>query len=178
MREKLTLEQATKKWVDTFNCINQSLIERIISSEKHEYDFTELTTPVIGDYVGVNNYSLDYNTYELKDIDYDNDVAIIYDEEEGKDVEVDYHAVYIEHDTTLPMWGYMWTFGDSSDEAWAREHLEEVSACGFRIYEDEDDSTLYLGIDGAGYNFYSSHWEPLYKARGLKWHSENIDKAV
>lgn len=25
---------------------------------------------------------------------------------------------------------------------------------------------------GAGYSFYTEHWIPLYKARGLKWHDK------
>ena len=42
---------------------------------------------------------------------------------------------------------------------------------GFRIYESEEFG-YFFGIDGAGYNFYDSHWIPLYDARGLKWHRE------
>jgi len=77
-----------------------------------------------------------------------------------------------EYDDFLPMWGTMWTFGESLDEDWARENIEIMESCGFRVYESEDFGII-LGIDGAGYNFYESHWIPLYKARGLKWHNEN-----
>lgn len=31
---------------------------------------------------------------------------------------------------------------------------------------------IYIGIDGAGYDFYESHWIPLYTVRGLEYHSE------
>ena len=44
-----------------------------------------------------------------------------------------------------------------------------MSECGFRVYESEDFGFIF-GIDGAGYDFYESHWIPLYKARGLRWH--------
>lgn len=71
----------------------------------------------------------------------------------------------------LPMWGTMWTFGESLDEDWARGNIEIMQECGFRVYES-DDFGIIFGIDGAGYNFYESHWIPLYKARGLKWHDE------
>ena len=32
------------------------------------------------------------------------------------------------------------------------------------------DEELVLGIDGAGYSFYDSHWFPLYIALGYQWH--------
>ncbi len=77
-----------------------------------------------------------------------------------------------EYDDFLPMWSTMWTFGESLDEDWARENIQIMQDCGFRVYEN-DDFGIIFGIDGAGYNFYESHWIPLYKARGLKWHDEN-----
>ena len=73
----------------------------------------------------------------------------------------------------LPMWGTMWSFGDSADDYWLEEEdgLELMAECGFRIYEQEDFGYLF-GIDGAGYSFMDEHWIPLYKARGLQWHRE------
>lgn len=67
------------------------------------------------------------------------------------------------------MWGTMWQFGDSADEWWLENHLEEMAACGFRIYESNEFG-YFFGIDGAGYSFYEEHWIPLYKAVGLQWH--------
>ena len=40
-----------------------------------------------------------------------------------------------------------------------------------RIYEQEDYGYIF-GIDGAGYSFFDEHFEPLYRARGLRWHDE------
>ena len=71
----------------------------------------------------------------------------------------------------LPMWSTMWAFGLRIDEDWARENLEEIGKCGFKIFESEDYG-IVIGIDGAGYDFYEDHWIPLYDARGLKWHEE------
>ena len=73
----------------------------------------------------------------------------------------------------LPMWGTMWSFGDSADDYWLEkgDGLELMAECGFRIYEQEDFGYLF-GIDGAGYSFMDEHWIPLYKARGLHWHRE------
>ena len=73
----------------------------------------------------------------------------------------------------LPMWGTMWSFGNSADDSWFEEEggLELMAECGFRIYEQEDFGYLF-GPDGAGYSFMEEHWIPLYKARGLRWHRE------
>ena len=73
----------------------------------------------------------------------------------------------------LPCWTTMWTFGRREDVYWL-EHmggLELMAECGFRIYEQEDFGYIF-GIDGAGYDFMTEHWLPLYKARGLEWHDE------
>lgn len=174
MKNFKTIEDATKEWVGGFNCISQSLIERIIKCDEHSLDFEEVTKPIVGNFVGVNDYGHDF--YEITSIDYENEIATIIDGDEK--IEVDYNETYLEHDSFLPMWGWLWSFGESIDEEWARENLEVLSECGFRIYEDIYDGILYFGIDGAGYNFYQAHWIPLYKARGLKWHDEKIDEVV
>ena len=74
------------------------------------------------------------------------------------------------------MWGTMWAFGEEIDNEWLRGEyfgngIQAMADCGFRIYEQEDYGYIF-GVDGAGYNFYESHWIPLYKARGLRWHKE------
>ena len=65
----------------------------------------------------------------------------------------------------LPMWGTMWSFGDSADDYWLEEEdgLELMAECGFRIYEQEDFGYLF-GVDGAGYSFMEAHWIPLYNS--------------
>lgn len=77
----------------------------------------------------------------------------------------------------LPIWGVMWSFGDSCDDYWLEEEngIEIMSKLGFRIYHHEEFG-YFFGIDGAGYDFYSEHWIPLYKARGLHWHKEEGDE--
>ena len=75
------------------------------------------------------------------------------------------------------MWGTMWSFGDGCDDWWLEEKngIELMSQCGFRIYESEEFG-YFFGIDGAGYDFYESHWIPLYKARGLQWHETETEE--
>jgi hypothetical protein len=69
------------------------------------------------------------------------------------------------------MWGWMWMFEERLDEDWARDNLDKMAECGFRVFDDEETGDIYIGIDGAGYDFYSQHWIPLYEARGLQWHN-------
>lgn len=63
----------------------------------------------------------------------------------------------------------MWAFDNSCDIDWLENNMQVMANCGFRIYESKDYGYVF-GIDGAGYDFYESHWIPLYKARGFKWH--------
>ena len=77
----------------------------------------------------------------------------------------------------LPMWGTMWSFGEKLDNDWLeRDGIVEMSKCGFCIFKSEEFG-YFFGIDGAGYDFYESHWIPLYNKRGLKWHDPNINIA-
>lgn len=73
-----------------------------------------------------------------------------------------------EGENCLPMWGWLWLIDDISDSDWMRGNIETVAELGFDVFESDDG--LFLGIDGAGYDFYGEHWIPLYKARGLQWH--------
>lgn len=76
-----------------------------------------------------------------------------------------------EEEEPLPMWGTMWSFGESLDKYWLeeREGIRRMSQSGFRIFKSKEFG-YFFGIDGAGYDFYEEHWIPLYKKRGLKWH--------
>ena len=70
----------------------------------------------------------------------------------------------------------MWLFGDSLDNYWLEEKdgITRMSQCGFRILESKEFG-YFFGIDGAGYDFYESHWIPLYNEHGLKWHDTQPD---
>ncbi len=82
----------------------------------------------------------------------------------------------VENNDQLPMWGTMWTFGESLDNDWLEEKdgIKQMSKCGFRIFKSEEFG-YFFGIDGAGYDFYEAHWIPLYNERGLKWHDTQAD---
>ncbi len=140
--KKLTLEDATRRWVSEWNHIPQNLIMKAYPNLEEievlatEYqcsncDSTEFTKK--GECTNCNETEKEY--------------------------------IYV-----LPMWGYMFSFKDSLDEEWMRDNVEEIAKLGIWVYES-DDIGIFFGIDGAGYDFYEAHWIPLYKLRGLEWHN-------
>lgn len=72
-------------------------------------------------------------------------------------------------DDFLPMWGTMFSFKEGLDEDWAIENPDLLEEAGICVY-DVPSIGLVFGIDGAGYDFYESHWLPLYEKRGFTWH--------
>ena len=86
----------------------------------------------------------------------------------------------------LPMWGTVFVPKDSADmrsieklmrkiktenedhESMRDAGWQEVADTG--IYAVWFDDELLLGIHGAGYDFYSHHWEKLYDTLGYHWH--------
>jgi len=76
---------------------------------------------------------------------------------------------YEEENPKIPMWGWVFVPNDPCDQEWIRGHADKVAECGFIVYET-DEIGVYLGVNGAGYDFYEAHWLPLYRARGLRWH--------
>ncbi len=164
----MDIREATQKWVDSFNAIPQSLI--IKAYQDNIDDIQEITPIIVGDNVWSNGFQ---ETVEVTGYDSENDTYEITCSDGTIECNMNKYDLYLEHDSWLPMWGWMWTFGDDLDSEWAYEHLQDMADCGFRIYEC-DELGLVFGIDGAGYDFYESHWIPLYKARGLQWHDEEI----
>lgn len=148
---KLTIKEATEKWVSEFNAIPQAIIAKAYPSlEEMEILTTEKEC--------VNCGSTDYFSEGSED-------------GEGEDIltcsscgENEFNNSY-----GLPMWGTMWTFGSSLDEEWARNNLDALEECGIWVYES-DELGVFFGINGAGYDFYEQHWMPLYEKRGLQWH--------
>lgn len=190
---KTTIKQATEKWISEMNSYPQALLER---AYPHMDGLEELTP--LGKKWECDNCSEEFSKEEVEELvvkeHHDNSENIIcptcfkeekeefesqIDEEEDFTLEDCYSYVVEEedHDNAefgLPMWGWLWNPNFSGDEDWIKNNLEIVKDCGFRIYES-DEIGVMIGIDGAGYDFYDAHWIPLYKARGLKWHSEELN---
>lgn len=168
MKNGLTIKDATERWVHEMNAIPTGMIEKMMEADID--DWREVTLPSIGDQVYTDSYGLG-EVAEV--ISTEDDVVLVVDLDvpRSEQVEVPADEVEIERLELLPMWGTMWSFGDSADDWWLEEDdgIKLMSECGFRIYES-DEFGYFFGIDGAGYDFYDAHWIPLYKARGLQWH--------
>lgn len=159
----MNLREAVGRWVNGFSAIPSALIEKAYGGDNID-DMQEVTPLVVGDLAWSNDLQ---TQVEIIGLNKEEGTALIADH----DAEVDLDDLYPERDSWLPMWGTLWTFGDSADEWWIEQHLQEMADCGFRIFES-DELGYFFGIDGAGYDFYTAHWIPLYKTRGLRWHSE------
>lgn len=168
-RSGMTIREAAESWVREMNAFPYDMIDKLMSVDIDSWH--EVTAPSVGDSVWVNGYGS--GTIARAKATEDGFVfEIDLDEQERvEQVEVPADEIEVERDSTLPMWGTMWSFGDSADDYWLEEMggIDLMSQCGFRIYESEDFGFIF-GIDGAGYDFFESHWIPLYKARGLRWH--------
>lgn len=163
-----TVKEAAQEWVKEFNAIPQGVLEKLGWEE-----VSEITPPAVCDRV----YVYDSGEYgEIVEVLEDGDRYKI-QLDNGESVELESEGFEVQHDDYFPMWGTMWTFGDSADDYWIEEMggLQIMADCGFRIYEQEDFGYIF-GIDGCGYDFYEAHWIPLYKARGLQWHDTEEGK--
>lgn len=171
-RDGVTIRQAAENWVREMNAYPQEMINKLMQADID--DWTEVTTPSIGDRVWVyeeNESGTIEKVRQTPDDEEDDEVLYEVELDSGKTVFAKADDMEVERDTYLPMWGTMWSFGDSADDWWLEEGsgIEIMSECGFRVYESYGFGFIF-GIDGAGYDFYESHWIPLYKARGLQWH--------
>lgn len=171
----MTKREATEKWVGEFNAIPHGMIEALWThaGQYEGADWQEVTKPRVGDTVWSNDHQ---ETGEIVHI-YDTGEPEA-DVRFGDTVEtLSLDDISVEYDSLFPMWGTMWSFGNSMDDYWLDEldGLQIMSDHGFRIYEHEEFG-YFFGIDGAGYSFYDHHWSPLYEARGLQWHEKEIDQ--
>ncbi len=171
----MTIREATEAWVKEWDFIQAGLIQDAINGK--EYVWNELTPLTAGDSVcfwdGTNLKDETYDGYgEIEKID--NEKVVVRVSSTGDKVVVDKGRVEVEGREWFPAWYILFQPKDNTDEYFIRENLQKVADCGFRIYE-HDDYGIYLGIDGAGYDFYEAHWIPLYRSRGLQWHDERTE---
>lgn len=171
-----TKKDAAYAWVQEFNAIPQSVIEKLEKLNMYEVgeEMTEITPPTINDRVSI--WGGDYNGEgEVVGHSKNDDGEMIYTIVPDEDTSVKIHLSTDEFEVIrydgLPMWGTMWQFSNGCDNWWLENHLQEMADCGFRIYEQEDFEHVF-GIDGCGYDFYEAHWIPLYEKRGFHWDDE------
>lgn len=176
-RPGMTVREAAEELVRDFDRVPQSVVEKLMVASDYN-DIVEITPPGKNDYVYVlrGDRNGEYGHIVESGIgEYEDSYRIELDSS-SEEVILEESDFEVQRDGGLPMWGTMWTFGDSCDDYWLEEMdgLQKMADCGFRIYESEDYGYIF-GIDGAGYDFYESHWIPLYKARGLQWHDEDVE---
>ncbi len=164
-----------------FNSFPQSMISKLVDSDINNWH--EVTKPSLGQrvYVNLPEEKSDGTPYEgsenygeiLERVNEDTYIIKLYD---GESIMVEEDDFELYEYAFLPMWGEMWQFKDPIDDFWLKEMdgIQVMSDCGFRIYESEEFG-YFFGIDGAGYDFYESHWIPLYKKRGLQWHDSEAE---
>lgn len=175
LRAGMTINDAAHEWVREFNAISRGIIEILMAHDPDSW--LEVTLPTVGDRV----YMLEATggnpaqEGEITEIWKASDIYTIH-LDNGNSINLTQEEFEVQYDNVLPMWGTMWSFGDICDEDWLMDvGLRAVSNCGFRVFKS-DDFGYFFGIDGAGYDFYEAHWEPLYKARGLKWHDPAAER--
>ena len=171
IREGMTRKEAAQEWVREFNAISTDMIKKLWQIDLDEW--CEVTRPSVGDRV----YASEFGSGEVIEVNREDRQCKI-ELNDGQIALQDEDQVEVEYDDGLPMWGTMWSFGNSLDTYWLEEKdgIAVMSECGFRIFRSEEFG-YFFGIDGAGYDFYEQHWIPLYERRGLKWHDPKTEAA-
>lgn len=74
--------------------------------------------------------------------------------------------------THQPMWSTWFNPNNTADSIWIDENKKKIAELGFTIITVTIDGCedTFLGIDGAGFDFYEAYWIPLYELRGFQWH--------
>ena len=172
-----TLTEACRAWVNEFNFIPSSVIEKLAGANYE--DIYEVTPPSKYDRVTVTCGKYRNQDGEIIKTNYrgENQSLILFDN--GKRHIVNNGDLNVVRDYQYPIWGTFFSFKESIDNDWISGYfgngLQALADCGFRVFESEDFGYVF-GIDGAGYDFYEYHWIPLYKARGLHWHKKDDTK--
>ena len=78
---------------------------------------------------------------------------------------------YLDTDAADEAWLDAWRDADPDGAALYEAGWRDVADTGVLMLSGPDGG-LYLGLDGAGYSFYSDHWIPLYLAMGYSWHGQ------
>lgn len=184
LRKGMTIKEACEEWEKEFNVFPQDMIAKLMEAD--ELSWHEVTEPSKHDRVYIYDVpGTDINGNEISSLSDMGEITGYIEDEElyvikldtGEEIKLSNEDFKVEYDSMLPMWGYLWQFRDSADDWWLEEKdgIKVMSECGFRIYEHEEWG-YFFGIDGCGYDFYETHWIPLYKARGLQWHDPETEK--
>lgn len=173
IKNGMTVSEAANEWVREMNAYPQDMLKTLMQSKPD--DWSEVTTPLRCDRVHVYNLPGGCEDYsengKIEDVIGETYIIKL---DDGNTIESQKDNFEVERDGILPMWGWMWSFGNPVDHYWLEEldGIEQMSKCGFRVYYNENWG-YFFGIDGAGYDFYSKHWIPAYKARIRRYYDGN-----
>jgi len=141
------IKKACKEWVGDWSFIPSALLEKA-----YTLDDIEIVAPSFENYKkryiseGYCDGNCDYCRYESC------------------------REAYIKDVPKIPMWSYVFAPKEEIDQKWLKECAEIITDwCSVIVYYTPEIG-YYIGINGAGYDFYDAHWIPLYVLRGLKWH--------
>ena len=110
-------------------------------------------------------------TVEVTDEDIQNEG---YEVEDMDQNQIDDARSEIENQQREVMWGTIFEAKDNTIKDWILDDYEKIiTEAGFTIIdlsrenEGEYETGVFLGVNGAGYDFYDQHWIPLYKIFGV-----------
>ena len=122
VKEYKTVRDATEMWVHEMNAIPQGMIQDLMSL--HPDDWMEVTKPSTGDRVYIYDLPDEVDSIEhggeVKSYNGESELYCI-ELDDGKLVSAEADDFEVEYDGLLPMWGTMWSFGDSCDDWWLEE---------------------------------------------------------
>lgn len=158
------LREQVEDWVSRMNEVPTDMIDKLMDDDS---GFKEVTAPDVGDTVYVYCVGNVGQIIEIRDpLDYDDEILYQIRLDSGHIIFCNVEEFEVERDSRVPMWSTMWSFYENDDQYWIEdpENVRIMSKCGFRVYKSLEFG-YFFGIDGAGYDFYSQHWIPLYEAR-------------
>lgn len=158
------IKEATQRWITRdFSKIPLELIKKACYDGQTTFgEDIEILAPTIEDYVFSTKKQ--GGSCDHKDIQYCSDCS------KEDDCINELQEEYDNDVPILPMWGTVFVPDDPFDKKWIEQNANKVAECGIILYRIDELDLVYLGINGAGYDFYQSHWIPLYNARGFLWH--------
>lgn len=117
-RDGMTVREATEEWVREMNAIPQGVIDKLMQSDPD--DWQEVTSHASGDRVYVYDVpdgSKNEGVIVSYDVESDLYCVELYDSKKVSVSEEDFEEDFeVERYYSLPIWGTMWSFGDSADD--------------------------------------------------------------
>ena len=125
MNKNMNIKEATEKWVNGFNGIPLELIVKAYKDDiENIYEVTPIT---VGDRVWSNEEQEEMEVLEIN-VDEGTCEVVSYSDETFT---LELGDISRENEDYFPMWGRMWTFGESIDNWWL---------------EDEDNQRKMLNV--------------------------------